>query len=361
MWPKLALVAFSIFVGLLVGEVVVRIVIGAPLAERLPVLEIRANPHRGWEMVPSRIHYTYHHQVAVNALGLRGAEVEAKRQGEIRVLALGDSLTFGQGVGDHETLPHFLETLLQKRDPRARSWTVVNGGHRAYNTHQELALLEELGERLQPDIVVVLWYWNDLEQSDIDAMYRRESARGQVSFDTRTKIEGWERLKWEGIQLLRRSALIMYVHDVLRGLRAEPVKAIDIETGLKRLGRHLDCLIEIAESRNFRPVFAVIPDPNAISGAHESELIDARAARLASERGLRTVRPVEPLVALYRSTGRLPLVPYDGHYSAEANLGMAEAIAQVVLNETQAVGPESPERRSSGPRRSRPCAGPSLP
>jgi GDSL-like Lipase/Acylhydrolase family len=328
---KLVLVALSLMVGLTICEAIIRIFVGVPLVQRLPVMEIRANPNRGWGMVPGQTHYTHHYEVRVNSFGLRGPEFEPRRDGEIRVLALGDSMTYGQGVADDETLPHYLETILQKRDPLRRPWTVVNAGHRGYNTSQEIALLMEFGEVLKPDVVVVLWYWNDLHEFDIDALYR--SLKGRVTLDTSGQIKGWgwERVKWEGLQLLRRSALIMYVHDALRDIRTKPMEVVFVEEGFEQLGRHLDRLVEIAGNWQFRPVFAVVPDPNVLVGSHESEAIDERAMRLASERNIPTVRLIEPLAALYKRTRQLPLVPFDGHYSAEANLGMAEVIADVLL------------------------------
>jgi hypothetical protein len=332
---KLAVSALSLLVGFAICEAITRIVVGAPLIQRLPLMEVRANPSRGWEMVPGQTHYTHHHQVRVNALGLRGPEVERKRDGEIRVLALGDSMAYGQGVADDETLPHYLRIVLQKRDPLRRAWTVINAGHRGYNTTQELALLKELGELLQPDIVVVLWYWNDLHEVDIDTLYR--SLIGRVTLDTDGQIEGWgwERVKWEAFQLLRRSALIMWVHDTLRDTHTQPMDVAVVEDGIARLGHHLDRLIEIVGSWQFRPLFVVVPDANALVGSHESEAIDARAMRMALERGIPSVRPIEPLVRLYKRTGQLPLVPYDGHYSAEANREMAEIIAEVILREVR--------------------------
>ena len=339
LWVKLVIVALSVFVGLVLCEAAIRLVAGSPLAQRLPVLEIRANPHRGYEMVPGQTHYMYHHEVHVNALGLRGPEVEPKRDGETRILALGDSMTYGQGVADDQTLPHYLGVVLAQRDRRGKPWTVVNAGHRAYDTRQELALLNELGERLKPDIVVLFWFWNDLYEIDIEAYYNRLLPKGRIAFDTKVRIEGWARVEWEAVELLRRSALIMFVHDAVRAVGAKPLDPTAVETGLERLARHLDRLVEIAQRSGFRPLFAVVPDPNVIVGSHQSKSIDARAERLALERGIWTVRLIEPLVTLYERTGRMPVVPYDGHYSAEANLGMAEVTADVVLRAVQGTAP----------------------
>src|SRR5688572_9791142 len=191
----------------LVAELCVRLCVGAPLAERLPLMTVRANALRGWEMVPGE-HYTYHHRVRVNSLGLRGPELGAREANEERILFLGDSLTYGQGVADDETMPAALARALEERAPSHR-WTVVNGGNRAYGTEQEVALLEELGARIRPDIVLLGWYWNDVSERAIQPTFEAFRPRGEFVFDTGGRLEGWERVSWHVRELPRRSALVM--------------------------------------------------------------------------------------------------------------------------------------------------------
>ena len=81
-WKKRVLaLGLSTLLAFALAELAVRAMAGAPLVERLPILRVQANPHRGWEMIPSEDHYTYQHLVHVNALGLRGSEIGAKQPG----------------------------------------------------------------------------------------------------------------------------------------------------------------------------------------------------------------------------------------------------------------------------------------
>ncbi len=66
---KLLAATLALLACFVVGEVLVRVLAEAPLSERLPILEVRANAVRGWEMLPGQTHYTYHYPVTVNALG----------------------------------------------------------------------------------------------------------------------------------------------------------------------------------------------------------------------------------------------------------------------------------------------------
>lgn len=328
---RLLAVGLSLLASLVAAEVVFRVVFGAPLSEHLPVVRIQANSHRGWEMVPGEDHFTYHHRVKVNAYGLRGAEVPARVPGEVRVLALGDSLVYGQGVADDETVPWYLERELERRDPLGREWTVINGGHRAYDTRQELGLLEELGPELEPDIVVILFFWNDFKERDIAATHSKLLASGPIAFDVGAKMEGWTELKWRAIQLLRRSAAVMTLYDTI-GKRSTPFPWEQVQrNGVKRLGRYLDSFLALASELDCELVFAAVPDANSLSRPHPSTAILDAAAQLAAAKGLPVVRFEEPLQALQLELGGAPVIPYDGHYLPEANRAMASTLADALL------------------------------
>src|SRR5262245_46890731 len=283
---RLVALLLGILAGLALAEVGVRLWIGAPLPERLPVLMIRANPGRGWEMVPGE-HYTYEHRVEVNSLGLRGPELAPKLPDERRILFLGDSLTYGQGVGDDETVPVALERALRRREP-ARPWTVVNAGHRGYDTTQELALLRELGPRIQPDVVRLGWYWNDLNPHDVRAMYEHLEGKGEVAFDTGRPMEGIGRMRWGAGQLLRRSALLMFLRDALLP-NADPFDAAVVEQGLRRLETELADFRAAASAFSARPVFVGFPDLHALLGSEVTRPFEERAAGLARDQGLLVV------------------------------------------------------------------------
>lgn len=329
---RLALLLGSSLLALTLAELAFRMRFGTPMAERLPVVRIEANAYRGWQMVPGEEHYTYRHRVRINSLGMRGPEVEPRRPGEVRVLALGDSLTYGQGVADEETLPARLEQALERDDPTGRAWTVFNSGHRAYGTNQELGVLEEHGERLDLDLVVLLWFWNDLTSRDIEEIHARLAASGPIAQDVNAPMEGWTRVKWHLVQLARRSALVMRLHDLWRAGEPYPYEAV-ARTGLRRLERELDRMVELCARHGCQGVVAVLPDERHVLGDHPTVEMAERAGELARERGLPVVPLLPPLREHLEHTGRVPVLPYDGHYDAEGNRLMAEHLAAFLLAE----------------------------
>ena len=98
-----------------------------------------------------------------NSLGFRDRREYSltKAPGTIRILVLGDSVTFGHGALYETSYPYLLEQRLREWRPDVK-WEVWNLGVPGYNTAQELAYLDQVGERYAPDLVVVGFFTNDL-------------------------------------------------------------------------------------------------------------------------------------------------------------------------------------------------------
>lgn len=99
--------------------------------------------------------------IRTNSLGLRSAEImQPKPAGVVRIVALGDSVTFGWGLRAEDAYPSQLAGLLATLRPDQR-YEVINAGVSGYGTWQELRWLQTDGLALQPDIIVVQVHLND--------------------------------------------------------------------------------------------------------------------------------------------------------------------------------------------------------
>ena len=103
-------------------------------------------------------------EVSTNQLGLRDRGFNRKQAGELRILLLGDSVTFGWGVPIEATFGRRLETILTSR--RAYPVKTVNSGVGGYNTVQQYASLKSLADTVDPDMVVLLYVRNDIQSND---------------------------------------------------------------------------------------------------------------------------------------------------------------------------------------------------
>lgn len=110
--------------------------------------------------------------VSTNALGLRNGPIGPKAD-RFRIVAVGDSTTFGLGVAAADAWPSRLQSLL---DPDARLVEVINAGVSGYSAFQCLRYLQLHAERLEPDLIVATTGNNDVsiwsDTSDMEAAAR---------------------------------------------------------------------------------------------------------------------------------------------------------------------------------------------
>jgi hypothetical protein len=98
--------------------------------------------------------------VTHNSLGNRGPEAASgKRAGVRRIVFIGDSQTWGYGVGDDETIPAQLSVLLN--EAASAPSEVVNLGVGGYGTDQAFLKYLVQGRLYAPDVVVLTVFKND--------------------------------------------------------------------------------------------------------------------------------------------------------------------------------------------------------
>lgn len=104
--------------------------------------------------------------IMTNAQGFRYRTLAEKRADEIRILVLGDSITFGDYVSQEETYPAVIEKFLRKSE-KGKKISVINAGVGAIDFQNEFAILMEEGLAVKPDIVLVGLYLNDAYESPV--------------------------------------------------------------------------------------------------------------------------------------------------------------------------------------------------
>lgn len=108
-----------------------------------------------------------------NAAGLRGDEI--RDDGSIRILAIGDSCTWGWRVADNESYPARLQQLLDHRWGAGR-YQVLNAGVPGTTSYQGLQFLRARGLALRPALVLAAYGFNDAsEGGDVEELIAREA------------------------------------------------------------------------------------------------------------------------------------------------------------------------------------------
>ncbi len=96
----------------------------------------------------------FHYRVRTNKQGFRMLRDVSFPKTEQRILALGDSFTFGSLVYDQDTWPNLLYEF--------HAHDVVNAGKGGYTILQELELLTERARYVDPDVIILQVIDNDI-------------------------------------------------------------------------------------------------------------------------------------------------------------------------------------------------------
>lgn len=97
-----------------------------------------------------------------NSLGLANDEIEPKRDHQLRILYLGDSLVWSGRTSSGKQYTEVIEDTLNQSDWIDKEIEVINAGIPGYTTYQELEFLKIYGLNMRPDIVILGFVFNDV-------------------------------------------------------------------------------------------------------------------------------------------------------------------------------------------------------
>lgn len=239
------------------------------------------------ENYPRRGERTYR----VNALGFRGSDWgEAKVPGTVRGVVIGDSMVFGSGVADDETIDATLARRLRDRRP-GTAVEILNLGVQGSNMPAYVELYRAAIDRLAPDFVVVfLFLPNDLGELEQPSQLDRFGAYSFFTFLAGTSNNPYTLWAMRASDRRTDAAKLAFLEDHVRAL--EDVRRARGSTPLFLFLYHLD-------------------DPRWVETVRGQLGAGAR------------VVDHEPLPAA-------DFIPDDGHPTAEGNRHFAALVADAV-------------------------------
>lgn len=125
---------------------------------------------------------------------------EPRVAGRSRMLVLGDSFAWGFGVERDEILWEILEA-------RHPDWEIINTAVSGYGTDQQLLFLESRGLDFRPDVVVLQFHPNDVEDTAAERRYGYPKPNFQLDPEARITLHGvpvprlswaWRAQRWLG-------------------------------------------------------------------------------------------------------------------------------------------------------------------
>ena len=249
-----------------------------------------ATDYTGWAL---RLQQPVVHDV--NSLGYRGPErPRAKPAGWRRILFVGDSVTYGQGVKADEALPSALERVLTERGEHIE---VLNFGVPGYNLEEYVDQYRLFASNWQHDLVLVGLVSNDLSRPFCDMI-------SQPAFM-------W---LFKHVYLFR-AGYLDWSMTFTRGYGS--LDSSDTPAQLEaRLRGGLEQFDQLSRRLDARAALVLMGREDISGFPHVQVPAVSAAARL-------------PLLRVEGCTadGEIPVVPGDGHFSPEGNHMVAACIA----------------------------------
>lgn len=222
----MVLISFLLPIVLLETTAALLLRINLNKAPQLSVNEIE-DSELIWKQKPGRYD---EYNGPINSLGFRGPEVSAKKEpGVYRILSLGESTAYGDGMAWDKTYAARLESELNIHFHRVQ---VINAAVRAWSTVQSVNLLKMQIGILQPDLVVFYHEVND---------FLPTTWRG-IKFET----EGLN--DEEVIKVLKKQSIVLWISSHSRFLKY---------VRLTMLTRHADKALKKVAAEQNKDLFKV--------------------------------------------------------------------------------------------------------
>jgi len=325
---NLLLVLASLAIAVIFAEILLRVMLPPPIVWKYPQERYLFDPEIGHRLKPNQQSFTHDKMVNINSQGIRDAEYSHEPARQVtRILALGDSQTFGNGIAIEDTWPKQLERELNN----AGNYEVLNGGLPASDTWQHEILLQRLMSIYNPDIVVLAFYVNDI-------VSKPATIRNVQGDDTHSASR---RL----VYLLKQSALLLSLRtaydtvmqmitprrdfllqsSILSG-ESNPV----IDKRWEQVRWSLSTMKEVTAKNNIGFLVVSLPRRDQVDGRLPAEKYNGRLSEVIERTGVRFMNLLGPLQEAYKEYGKALFIPWDGHNTAIANRVIAEQVATAI-------------------------------
>jgi len=263
-------------------------------------------------------------EVRENRHGFRGAEFStAKAEGVYRVVVIGDSFTWGNGVPEKARLSNILDAELRRRGVE-----VLNLGFPGNNWNEHVATLERKALPLKPDFVLLQWGVNDVElDRDVNRRPRVPplitSREWHDAMHRSSALYTLLNQAWVRYQVTRDMGSAY--DNYMRGLYTDPQSegAVHAETQMRRF-------IAIAREHDVPVAIILFPDTNVpLRADYPYRFLHERVLATCKDEGIACIDML-PRFAVVQDPRTLWASLLDAHPSAKANRMAADEVLATV-------------------------------
>lgn len=334
-FSDILVIATSIITGVLIGELILRI-IDVPIA-KYSYLQLWRRPSNayGWELVPlAKGTDRLGNPIFINSHGLRDRErTWNKPMGVFRILAVGDSFTFGLGLDIEDTYVKQIEYALKKEGLNV---DVINGGVIGYNLWQILEYVKNKGIKYEPDIIVYFFFLDDVGGIKSEKDANRVAKELEESY---SKIKN-SKFNFYFYNLLRNSANIFsYKYRSFLGGKWLGSISERKECFSKSNLPYLECSFDLNfledsliqfkyTSDKYRTNFLIVIIPDSVQ-LHKKEwqCINKIVIEKCNMLGIEAI-DMTPIFEMQKDSTSLYLFPLDAHTSSKAAKIIAESVVE---------------------------------
>lgn len=260
--------------------------------------------------------------------GWRGREVAVEKlPSTFRILGLGDSYLYGQGVRAEDVCLRRVEEMLRRARPDL-SVETINAGISGMNTAQERDLLVGRGFAYSPDLVIVHFVPNDVEE---EADLYREGPKVELyeeyvtvttEPDALSRVSAlWAFVRSRWILKARGEA---YLEACLESYRDDDAKWARCREALADIARH-------CRNRDVRLLVVVFPFLIGLDGSSPFQPIHDAVEAFCGEQGIAVLDLTDAFAGF--DGPELWVHPTDPHPNEHAHARAAEAIAERLLSD----------------------------
>ena len=241
-----------------------------------------------------------------------------KKPGTFRILALGDSLTYGYGIAMEDTYP----TVLERELGRSFRVEVLNLGVSGAQSEDIYNLVRKHLRVLKPQLVFYGVCLNDFLPSGV-GQYQNNRAYQiplpyKEHFIQRTLMGKLVEKQFDTL-LVRWGLRVDFLTDIVR----------DFDGYQTRFARDVKAMNAFVQERGLPPVVAMVLDQYPSTKGQRYEIVLAAEKHL-RDAGMRVI----PSDYIIRNDGRGDwyVSPWEGHPNEKANKVFADEIARVVMD-----------------------------
>ncbi len=253
----------------------------------------------------------------INNLGNRGPDMaEEKPTNTIRIVFIGDSITFGYYVNEEDTFSVRVGKALGSTVPPGKELEVVNAGVSSLNATNVLAHLRQRALSWSPDAVIWSFYVNDV----------RDTAGRETDILFPVRKSGW-------LRNCRASALVRKIEQAIQSTRVGSQLNIDPENPVNvavnndwaRVDTCLAEAVDILKERDIPLIIAVFPSAIQFGRPWTTPHYQEKIKALCKRRQI----PFIDLLPAIEAVGPADTMYYSGdlvHPNARGHAAAADAI-----------------------------------